>query len=191
VFLNEWSWTEAAYDGKIVKELRDRVIDHQRPQAIFIHLIGSHVKYSERYPPGFGFPDVSSVVEQYDNSLLYTDFVLSQLYDLLYDESTLFIYVSDHGQMVSNDVFGSGFLPGYREEFHTPLLVWTSDAASMARVQIELGNARLNLESFDNLVSFLSGITPLPRLSTRDEVAVLSPEYVRHYRNLPSFMDAH
>jgi glucan phosphoethanolaminetransferase (alkaline phosphatase superfamily) len=189
VFLNDWSWTAVSYDGAIVDELRRRGVDKRGRQAVFVHLIGSHAKYRERFPPGFGFPDVSHVVEQYDNSLLYTDHVLARLHELLYDDATLFVYVSDHGQIVSDSAFGSGFLPGYREEFRSPLLIWTSDGPSMARVRSELGTARLNLESFDNLISFLAGMSPSPGLSTRDLVAVLGPEHLRRYRQLASFGD--
>jgi glucan phosphoethanolaminetransferase (alkaline phosphatase superfamily) len=189
IFLNEWSWTNVTYDGQIVNELHKRHVADGRRQATFVHLIGSHVKYRERYPPGFGFPKVAGLIDEYDNSLLYTDYVLSQLVGMLYDRSTLVVYVSDHGQMVSEDKFGSGFLPGYREEFRTPLLIWTADSVSIARVKDELGGATLNLESFDNLISYLVGISPSPQLSTRDIVAVLSPSHLRQYHDLPSIRD--
>lgn len=189
VFLNEDSWTAVTFDERIVEELERRG-DFTRPrQATFIHLIGSHTKYSERYPEGFGFPDVPDTVSQYDNTLLYTDHVLQRLYERFQGESTLFVYVSDHGQMVSNQRFGSGFLPGYREEYRTPLLVWNAGDAAIARVRQALGDEKLNLESFDDLVRFLVGMSPEPEVSTRRLVAVLSPDYLKDYASLPSFRD--
>ncbi len=190
VFLNEESWTAVTYDERIVEELERRGDFKRSRQATFVHLIGSHTKYSERYPQGFGFPDILDTVSQYDNSLLYTDHVLAKLYEGFQGESTLFVYVSDHGQMVSNERFGSGFLPGYREEYRTPLLVWNARDEAMARVQHDLGDQKLNLESFDDLVRFLVGMSPEPGISTRGQVAVLSPDYLRDYESLPSFRDA-
>ena len=190
IFLNEWSWTDVTYDGHLVDRLEARLDSHHQGQAIFVHLIGSHTKYSERYPEGFGFADTSDIVAQYDNSLLYTDTVLEKLYQHFESDKTLFVYVSDHGQIVSNSKFGSGFLPGYREEYRTPLLIWTVDGASIARVQNMLDGKQLNLESFDDLMRYLVGISTAPKLSTRKLVAVLSPEYLKNYDALPSFRDS-
>jgi glucan phosphoethanolaminetransferase (alkaline phosphatase superfamily) len=183
-FLNEWSWEDVSLDGRLADALEARPDSDHRGQAIFVHLIGSHTMYSQRYPKGFGFPDTSDIVAQYDNSLRYTDSVLERLYRHFAGEKTLFVYVSDHGQIVSNEKFGSGFLPGFREEYRTPLLVWTADDASIARVRETLGGEKLNLESFDDLVRYLAGISPEPRLSTRKRVAVLSPDYLKDYDSL-------
>jgi glucan phosphoethanolaminetransferase (alkaline phosphatase superfamily) len=187
VFLNEWSWAESQDDGRIVAELAARGVYSRRKQATFIHLIGSHVSYDERYPEGFGFADVAGTVAEYDNSLLYTDHVLSQLYERFRDDSLLFIYVSDHGQFVSEKEFGSGFLPGYREEYRVPLLIWTRDAASIGGIRSAIGDAKLNTDSLNHVVRFLLGHEPSPRVSTARNVTVLTPENVRVYDDLAAF----
>lgn len=125
---------------------------------------------------------------QYDNSILYTDHVLSELHRRFAGGRLLFIYVSDHGQIVSEDHYGSGFLPGYQDEFRTPLLIWTDDAKSIATIHGDLGGSRLNMESFDEMVRFLLGGTPEPRLSTSSTVSVLVPENVRHYKDLAALV---
>jgi glucan phosphoethanolaminetransferase (alkaline phosphatase superfamily) len=187
IFLNEGSWEDVTYDGRLADVLEARQDSSHQGEAIFVHLIGSHTMYSQRYPKGFGFPDTSDIVAQYDNSLRYTDSVLERLYRHFAGDRTLFVYVSDHGQIVSDSKFGSGFLPGFREEYRTPLLIWTADGASIARVREALGGEKLNLESFDDLMRYLVGISPEPKLSTRKLVAVLSPEYLKDYDSLRSF----
>lgn len=187
VFLNDWSWKDTALDERIVEEIDARRALGRAPQATFIHLIGSHVNYRERVPAGFGFKDSPGVVTDYDNSILYTDLVLSRLYDRYVGSSLLFVYVSDHGQMVSEEKFGSGFLPGYQEEYRTPLLIWTNDDVSIAAIRSVVGPGRLNLESFDDVVRFLAGLTPEPRVSTNDRVSVLRPDFTRNYSSLQSF----
>ncbi len=187
IFLNEWSWTDTKYDEQIVTELGSRGIYRRHNQVTFVHLIGSHTRYDERYPRGFGFADVHGTVAQYDNSLLYTDHVLSELYRKFQDPSLLFIYVSDHGQFVSEKTFGSGFLPGYREEYRVPLLIWTRDTAAVERIRAEVGGSKLNTDSLDSIVKFLLGQTDAPRVSTARNVSVLSPDHVMLYDDLQEF----
>ena len=186
IFLNDWSWNDTQLDGKIVEELDARGIYRKMRQATFIHLIGSHTSYNKRVPPGFGFQGASDMVSRYDNSILYTDYVLSELYSRFSGGSVLFIYVSDHGQMVTETHFGSGFLPGYQEEFRTPLLIWTHDDAAVQAIRDAIGDSRLNLESFDDVVRYLVGMSPTPRISTRQSVSIVRPDNVRDYSELES-----
>ena len=186
VFLNELSWTDAQLDSRVVEELAARGAYDKRGRATFIHLIGSHTDYKKRIPDGFGFPDASSVVANYDNTILYTDHILSELYRRFADESLLFVYVSDHGQVVSEGRYGSGFLPGRKAEYRTPLLIWTDDAASVGNLRIAIGEARLNLESFDDVVRYLVGLSPTPKISTRQAVSVLTPDRLTDYSDLMS-----
>jgi heptose-I-phosphate ethanolaminephosphotransferase len=190
VFLNELSWTESELDGRIVEVLAARDAYRAKRQATFVHLIGSHARYGRRYPEGFGLPGPRDTVAMYDNSILYTDHILSQLYERFADEALLFVYVSDHGQVVSESHFGSGFLPGYQEEYRTPLLIWTDDDEAMGAIRTVLGGARLNLESFDDVMRFLVGLSAEPVVSTSTRVSVLRPEYVRDYRKLASWAAA-
>lgn len=189
IFLNQLSWKEAQDDGTIVDILADQNVYRRQDHATFIHLIGSHTKYAERYPTDFGFENISDKVAAYDNSLLYSDFVLSQLYKNFYDDNLLFIFVSDHGQVVSNEEHGSGFDPAYKEEYRIPLLVWTKDSASMDKIYEEIGGRTLNTSSFQNIVRFLVGASSLPAISTSKNVSTLLPEYVKDYDELKSFHD--
>jgi glucan phosphoethanolaminetransferase (alkaline phosphatase superfamily) len=186
VFLNEWSWNNSQLDGRIVDELEARGEFGNHNQATFIHLIGSHTDYGQRYPAGFGFPDTGDKVAEYDNSILYTDHVLSRLYRGFAGGSLLFVYVSDHGQIVSNARFGSGFLPGYKEEYRTPFLVWTDDTSAIETLRLAIGHSRLNMESLDDVVRFLAGISTTPNISTRQTVSILTPEIVKQYDELES-----
>jgi glucan phosphoethanolaminetransferase (alkaline phosphatase superfamily) len=186
IFLNEWSWEDSQLDDSVLRKLQEqRRFDRPR-QATFIHLIGSHTAYRERVPAGFGFQDSPGVVTDYDNSILYTDQLLSELHESFSGGSLLFVYASDHGQIVTEDRFGSGFLPGFQEEFRTPMLIWSDDDEAVGKVHDALGGSRLNLESFDDVVRYLVGLVPEPRISTSGQVTVLRPDYVRDYAELES-----
>ena len=186
VFLNEWSWEDVQLDESVVRVLQERNRFDRPQQATFIHLIGSHTAYRERVPSAFGFQEPPGVVTDYDNSILYTDHVLSRLYEAYAGSSLLLVYVSDHGQIVSEKRFGSGFLPGYQEEYRTPLLIWTDDKVAIGTLRSAIGASRLNLESFDDVIRYLVGLAPEPMLSTSEQVSVLSPEYIKDYAALQS-----
>ena len=186
IFLNEWSWTNSKYDEQIVTELESLGIYDLRGHATFIHLIGSHVRYNQRYPKEFGFADNPDTVTEYDTSIRYTDFVLSELYKRFRGGSLLFIYISDHGQFVSNEDFGSGFLPGYKEEYRIPLLVWTKDSVAAEQIVSAIDDSTFNAESLANITNFLIGHSTSPGVSTSRLISVATPENVRSYDDLAS-----
>lgn len=187
VFLNELSYKEVEYDGAIVDELERLGAFRATKQATFIHLIGSHTDYEKRYPKGFGFPDPRGAVDHYDNSILYTDSILAELYERFGQDGVLFVYVPDHGEVVTEKVFGHGFSPGYREEYQVPLMIWTRDEKSIESIRHVLGGRPINLESFENVVNYLVGGLGSLRVSTRTLVSNLSASNLVHFEAMPSF----
>ena len=110
---------------------------------IVLHTTGSHWNYSARYPQKFskfapscdelsGKRDHSAcgidrLVNSYDNSILYTDYFLSEVIERLQGKNAFVIYVSDHGESLGEDGFyghGGDIRP---EQMKVPLLVWFSD----------------------------------------------------------------
>lgn len=189
LFLNNLSYNDAQDDGQIATELDKKGVFQRKNHVTFIHLMGSHIEYNKRYPIGFGSRNISNIIEKYDNSLLYTDTILSDLYQKFYDENMLFIYLSDHGEVVSNDRFGHGFFPAYKEEYRVPLVIWTDDSDAIKQLNSAIGNEKLNMDSFSNLVQFLVGKTKYLDISTSDMVSVLAAENVTPYRDLEAFGD--
>jgi lipid A ethanolaminephosphotransferase len=74
------------------------------------------------------------IVNAYDNTILYTDFVLSRLIGLLGQAAGRFdvalLYVSDHGESLGEEglyLHGLPWLLAPREQTHVPMLMWLSD----------------------------------------------------------------
>lgn len=68
------------YDSRII-DCIDKLNVSSRTMIV-IHLMGSHANYSIRYPKEYAvFKDGKSFIDEYDNSILYTDFVLEKIYD--------------------------------------------------------------------------------------------------------------
>lgn len=115
---------------------------------IVLHTLGSHgPKYYKRYPDKFSLfkpackkstPQECSdkqIINTYDNTILYTDHVLSQLIDYLKskqdDKDSFLIYASDHGESLGeNGVYLHG-LPNFlapEAQTHVPMLSWFSES---------------------------------------------------------------
>lgn len=115
--------------------------------VIVLHMMGSHgPAYYKRYPAAFErFQPAcrdsqfsrcqrSEIVNSYDNSLVYTDYVLTKLVEHLAARDrqglpTAMIYVSDHGESLGeNNMYLHGlpyaFAPDVQK--HVPMLMWLS-----------------------------------------------------------------
>ncbi len=80
---------------------------------IIYHMMGSHFDYRKRYPKEFSkftendYPDHPqhhrNTLAAYDNSILYNDYVVSQIINLYKDKEAVIIYLPDHGQVMYRD----------------------------------------------------------------------------------------
>ncbi|WP_428776275.1 phosphoethanolamine transferase [Vibrio sp.] len=134
------------YDMALLENFEDNVTSMQGNRMLVMHLIGSHgPTYFQRYPREMAKfqPDcpradiencsVEQIVNTYDNTVLYTDYVLAQtiekLKDLESEYNTALFYISDHGESLGEDgLFLHGMpyalAPDYQTKVQT--MVWTS-----------------------------------------------------------------
>lgn len=88
------------YDGTLLNYLKE--VDTSKNNFIVLHFMGSHDNYQNRYPQEFakwGDPTKNEPPLNYDNSLYYSDYVLSQVYAYAKEHLNLqaMLYFSDHG----------------------------------------------------------------------------------------------
>ena len=102
IWLNHNAGTDLkteVYDGNIVSHLQS-LPDSPRTLLI-IHLMGNHRAYWERYPKGFDrFEEKDWLTGTYDNSILYNDYVVSEIYKALQSRPDFqsMTYFSDHSE---------------------------------------------------------------------------------------------
>lgn len=135
------STLKSSFDEILINPFREALFEKQSNKFIVLHLMGNHSKYSKRYPPNFQiFTNNSSkkttVVNEYDNSMIYTDFIVDSIFTLLYQQSiidtnTLYsaIFLSDHGENVYDELNDAGHnfngsLP--KSNVEIPFVVWLS-----------------------------------------------------------------
>ena len=116
------------YDEKLLEYVKTV---NSKNNFIVVHLEGSHVDFHSRYPAPFAKWSYDKNdpygSNPYDNSILYTDHILSQLFAYAREHLNLqaMIYFSDHGSLIgeSRKASFSGF-----EDIRIPFFVYLSDA---------------------------------------------------------------
>ncbi len=102
-----------------------QITDNSPIRGLFFvfHLQGSHYGFKRRYPTEF-----QKFEDDYDNTILYTDWVLSKIIDELKqikNEAGL-LYVSDHGLMLGEcDKKYTHF--DIKQSFEVPLFLWLNE----------------------------------------------------------------
>ena len=123
------------YDDILFHGLRERIESSQKNKVLIIlHTSTSHgPKYTDKYPKEFEFYKPDEIVNAYDNTIRYTDFLLDGLINTLRgmtDWKSAMIFISDHGESLGeNKMFMHG-LPmklAPKEQYEIPSLVWTSE----------------------------------------------------------------
>ncbi len=96
--------TDIKYDGVLIPKLLTVLKNSKKSDKLLIvlHFYGSHMNFKDRYPVEYGkFNGGKSKLEkeinEYDNTVLYTDYVLSRVLHIASKYKAKFIYFSDHG----------------------------------------------------------------------------------------------
>ena len=126
-------------DGVLLPVLDEYLNHSQEKNFWLIHLYGTHASYSERYPSDFekfSATDIDKpyehwrkVTAEYDNAVLYNDFIVDEIIRRFEDKNAVLIYISDHGDEVfeGRDFFGHSYEElGNVHAIEIPALVWAS-----------------------------------------------------------------
>ena len=136
------------FDEALVTYLDECIDPTQGDVLIVMHTMGSHgPTYHKRYPASFAqfTPDCQGnspqecdeelVINAYDNTILYTDFVLDGLIEYLKgraaDADAFLLYASDHGESLGEEGIYLHGLPPFLApvaQTHVPMVAWFSDS---------------------------------------------------------------
>ena len=131
-------------DVGMLSGLQTWIDQRQGDGLIVLHQMGNHgPAYSRRYPPEFERfkpachnNDISrckdeEIINAYDNAILYTDWFLVQVINLLKENVDQFevamLYVSDHGESLGERglyLHGLPFAIAPKEQTHVPAVLW-------------------------------------------------------------------
>ena len=99
-FLNQFIYDaeikSSNYDEVVLDTYRRIIAEEVTNKIVFVHLMGQHAAYKHRYPERFNIWENNS----YDNTVVYNDHILRQLYDVAsnHKDFQAMVYFSDHGE---------------------------------------------------------------------------------------------
>lgn len=146
----KWCKDGECLDGILIDSLKQYLSsipkDDKRPRLVVLHQMGSHgPAYYKRAPEGYQpfkpTCDTNAIqgcspaelINSYDNTIVYTDHVLSQMINTLKEVSdyqTGLWYLSDHGESTGEHgmyLHGSPYSIAPSQQTHIPMIMWFSD----------------------------------------------------------------
>ncbi|MBY0574698.1 MAG: phosphoethanolamine transferase [Undibacterium sp.] len=208
-FLNLGGFTDRSnFDQVLLEPLQNALGDSAPNKLIVLHTLGNHWNYSQRYPKEYDrwLPSLFGVANpaytdlknkealnnSYDNSMLYTDWLLARVIvqlKALTHMSALF-FVSDHGQTLYDGSCNLAFHGHNTEyEFHIPAFMWYSDQYQSQHPQkiaqlLRHKDAKLTTENvFHTLLDMVDIRTPDEKLDR----SILSAQLKAHVRYVDSY----
>jgi glucan phosphoethanolaminetransferase (alkaline phosphatase superfamily) len=142
------SFDVSDFDEELLPYIDEVLKENVLKKFIIIHTAGSHFRYNLRYPETFNkfkpslrkglSLDNNSIalkeklVNSYDNSILYSDYILSTFIEKLNKQNVIssLYYISDHGENLyddENEYLLHGFGIPTKYEIEVPLFIWNSD----------------------------------------------------------------
>lgn len=137
------SYLKSLHDDALLPYLEKELTQSDENLFVVLHTYGSHFNYYERYPRDFSIftPDKADGIRAtlkkelrnaYDNTICYTDYVLSEIIKQLDRSNTCAVlaYLSDHGEDIFDDkrnrYLHASPIPTYYQ-LHIPYIYWFSE----------------------------------------------------------------
>lgn len=161
-------------------------------RVIVLHQIGSHgPSYYQRYPQqmttfkptcdsnAIQNCDRQALINSYDNSIVYTDHVLSRLIDQLATDTryqSSLLYLSDHGESTGENglyLHGAPYVFAPSQQTHVPMLAWfssefTRQHSEKIRCLRQKQHAKLSHDYFFHTVLGLSQVNTTAKVARLD-----------------------
>jgi glucan phosphoethanolaminetransferase (alkaline phosphatase superfamily) len=208
-FFNLGGFTNRSdFDDVLLPPLQTAISDPAPKKLIVLHTLGNHWNYSHRHPQefdrwkpslfGVDKPAYTSlklkpeINNSYDNSILYTDWLLAQVIGLLKAGPPLasMMYVADHGQTLYDGSCKLAFHGHNTQfEFHVPALVWYSDAYGAAHADkvAQLRQHRAAPLATENVFHSLLDMADIRYPEEQLDRSFFSARLVKHVRYVDSY----
>lgn len=170
---------DISYDEKVIPVIQKILDKPAKKKIVFVQLIGTHIIYKNRYPSNYavfkgGNPkspfndkqDVATKIDEYDNAVLYNDYIIRSVIELLRKKNTFsaVTYFSDHGDEVYDtmEMRGHDEYHGTKPMYEVPFLMWFSKKYQQSAIyhpNMDLyRNRKYNLEDFMHTFASFTGI---------------------------------
>lgn len=166
------------FDGDLLPLFEKHLAKKDVKKFICLHLMGAHRRYTNRYPvefSKFGIDDISKktsreikrTISEYDNAVLYNDFVCEEVIKRLAEKDAIVFCFSDHGE----EVYDTRNMAGHHLENPSepmrkiPFWIWTSDVFKANRPEWVKKVGAKKLQPF-NTVDFIHTVMDICGIET-------------------------
>ncbi|WP_225073665.1 phosphoethanolamine--lipid A transferase [Desulfuromonas sp. CSMB_57] len=190
----EFCSSDNCFDEILLQDLDRRLTETTGDMLIVLHMKGSHgPSYYKRTPAAFKIfsPECTqdniqdcpqqTIVNAYDNTIVYTDQVLAKLIDLLRSQNfaTAMLYVSDHGESLGENglyLHGLPYALAPDEQKQVPMIFWASDSfvAQKSLNIAELNAHRAAFYSHDTIFHSIFGLFDIDSKIYRQDLDIFS-----------------
>ena len=167
----------ALLDEKILPLFDEELKNFREKSFYVLHLMGTHSIYNRRYPAAFEkFTAENPTRANYDNAVLYNDFIVDEIIKRVENLDAVVVYISDHGEDVFDDKDFAGHYESSPSRFmiEIPFIIWTSQKFRTLHADTEKRIAAAVDKPFmtDDIIYFLMDML---KIETSDFQATLSP----------------
>lgn len=202
VFINTSSSSNESLDEKILKPFNNVLKQKFSKKLIIIHLMGTHGKYSDRYPISFqkfsntpktkfNHKKAFNSINSYDNAILYNDFVISKIIEDTKQSNlnSFVLYFSDHGEDVYEtiDIACHTETKGTKPMYDIPFVLWRSEKFKQNKNEFIFDvNRKLSTE---NLIYTLSDLSNIKFKEFDPTKSIINKKFIQRERILSNNID--
>ena len=160
-----------SYDEALFPFIDEILKDTIEKRLIFVHLMGSHAAAGKRYPIKYDiFHSEERYRNEYNNSILYTDYILDNIISKMEGSSSIVLYLSDHGQSVEDGDYRHSTT---KKGFDVPFIIWYSNSVEEKYKRVGEIDEGISISNLYNILEDLMGIKGLKPKNSNDSLKVM------------------
>lgn len=168
------------FDGELLPLLDQELAKSYKKVFFCLHLMGSHRRYTNRYPAEFAQFTTNDItrnisnekkrtIAEYDNSVLYNDYICDEIIRRFQEIDAIVFYFPDHGEEVydTRNMCGHGLYNPSSPMKEIPFLIWTSTIFKEQHPDLtkQIQNAK---ETHFNTTNIIHTIMDICGIQTKD-----------------------
>ncbi|MBQ9404027.1 MAG: sulfatase-like hydrolase/transferase [Synergistaceae bacterium] len=182
-----------AYDEELLPML-DKELKHLHEKNFYLlHLMGTHGAYKKRYPEDYekfsakdetgGFEgineDQKQVRAEYDNAVLYNDYIINEIVERFEDKNAIVIYISDHGLEIFDTINFSGHTSKIASGCEIPFIIWLSEkfAASYPEIEARIASSVNKPYMTDDMIHTVLDIMQIETPEYDPTKSIINPSF--------------
>jgi len=152
---------------------KSEVIQSKKKKIIILNMSGSHEPYIKKVPSTFQPFGTDSYIDQYDNTIAYTDLYLQKLYQELKESQKkyILIYTSDHGQHVTKKIMGKGNHTNLKHILVPTIFIPINTKIDLKLVNFLKNKKFINHYQLSLSIAHLLGFKSLPKTSKNNLIS--------------------